>query len=93
MLAPLVAAGALLLAGCEGSSVTDQEAPPAAPATSSSPSPSAAAPASPAPIPGLRPLTAQQKQQRDYCQQGVVKNGCEFYTDDSLRLQGYDPDS
>jgi hypothetical protein len=44
-------------------------------------------------IPGLRPLTAAQRQQRDNCQQGKAGNGCQFYTDNSLRLQGIDPDS
>ncbi|HEX4357784.1 MAG TPA: hypothetical protein VH141_09695 [Pseudonocardia sp.] len=93
-LAPVLAAGMLaLLAGCNNSS-SDQDQPPPAPAASTPPSaPAAAPPAAPGPIVGLHPLSPAQKQQRDFCQQGIVKNGCEFYTDDSLRLQGFDPDS
>jgi hypothetical protein len=97
-LAPVLAAGLLaLLAGCNNSSAdpdTDQPPPQAPPPSSAAPSAPAAAPSvAPGPIVGLRPLSAAQKQQRDFCQQGIVKNGCEFYTDDSLRLQGFDPDS
>jgi len=91
-----LAAALVLLAGCDTASTAQQNAPPPAQAPPSAPpSPAAAPVASPAPvvIPGLRPLTAAQRQQRDYCQQGMVRNGCQFYTDDSLRLQGIDPDS
>jgi hypothetical protein len=94
-LAPVLAAGLLaLLAGCNNSSSDQDQPPPPAPAVSAPPSaPAAAPPAAPGPIVGLRPLSPAQKQQRDFCQQGIVKNGCEFYTDDSLKLQGFDPDS
>jgi len=97
-LAPVLAVGVLaLLAGCNNTSADQDsdQAPPQAPApTSAAPSAPAAAPsAAPGPIVGLHPLSPAQKQQRDFCQQGIVKNGCEFYTDDSLRLQGLDPDS
>jgi hypothetical protein len=93
---PVLAAGVLvLLGGCNDTSAASDDAPAQAPApvSSSAPSAPAAAPAVPGPIVGLRPLTANERQQRDYCQQGIVKNGCQFYTDDSLRLQGIDPDS
>jgi uncharacterized lipoprotein YajG len=92
---PVLAAALVLLAGCDAASTAQQDAPPPEQPPPSAP-PSPAAPvASPAPvvIPGLRPLTAAQRQQRDNCQQGKVRNGCQFYTDDSLRLQGVDPDS
>jgi hypothetical protein len=97
-LAPVLAAGLLaLLAGCNSSSAdqdSDQPPPQAPPPSSAAPSaPAAAPPAAPGPIVGLHPLSPAQKQQRDFCQQGIVKNGCEFYTDDSLKLQGFDPDS
>jgi hypothetical protein len=97
-LTPVLVAGVLaLLAGCNDSPAASDDAPAQAPApapvTSAAPSTPAAAPAAPGPIVGLRPLTANERQQRDYCQQGIVKNGCQFYTDDSLRLQGIDPDS
>jgi len=91
----VLATALVLLAGCDTASTAQQDAPPPEQAPPSAP-PSPAEPvASPAPvvIPGLRPLTAAQRQQRDSCQQGVVRNGCQFYTDDSLRLQGIDPDS
>jgi hypothetical protein len=96
---PVLATALVLLAGCGAASTAQPDAPPPEqPPPSAQPSapPSPAAPvASPAPavIPGLRPLTAAQRQQRDNCQQGKVRNGCQFYTDDSLRLQGVDPDS
>jgi hypothetical protein len=88
---PLAAAVLALAAGCS-TPAADRDTAPA------QPPPSSAAPApvpltSRAPIPGLRPLTAAQRQRRDLCQQGTVKNGCEFYSDDSLRLQGIDPNS
>ena len=95
-LTPVLVAGVLaLLAGCNDSPAASDDAPAQAPApvTSAAPSAPAAAPAAPGPIVGLRPLTANERQQRDYCQQGIVKNGCQFYTDDSLRLQGINPDS
>jgi hypothetical protein len=94
-LTPVLAAGVLvLLAGCNDTSAASDDGPAQAPAPVSSTAPSAAAaPAAPGPIVGLRPLTAAERQQRDYCQQGIVRNGCQFYTDDSLRLQGIDPDS
>lgn len=104
-LSPVVAAGLLvLLAGCGSASSGDQDAPPPAPPAASSvappPAPPAVRPAAPAappavpgPIAGLRPMSTAERQQRDFCQQGILKNGCEFYTDDSLRLQGIDPDS
>ncbi|HEY0577339.1 MAG TPA: hypothetical protein VGD73_24810 [Pseudonocardia sp.] len=95
-LSPVILAAALvLLAGCGAASTAQQDAPPPEQPPPSAP-PSPAAPvASPAPvvIPGLRPLTAAQRQQRDNCQQGKAGNGCQFYTDNSLRLQGVDPDS
>jgi hypothetical protein len=85
-LTPVLVAGVLaLLAGCNDSPAASDDAPAQAPAPVTS--------AAPGPIVGLRPLTANERQQRDYCQQGIVKNGCQFYTDDSLRLQGIDPDS
>ena len=88
---PLAVGLLAVVAGC-ATPAADQEPAPAQPA------PSSAVPApvpfsSPAPIPGLRPLTPAQRQRRDLCQQGTVKNGCEFYSDDSLRLQGIDPNS
>ncbi|HWN34086.1 MAG TPA: hypothetical protein VNP03_15155 [Pseudonocardia sp.] len=94
-LAPVLAAGLLaLLAGCNNSSADSDQPPPQAPApTSAAPRAPAAPSVAPGPIVGLRPLSPAQQQQRDFCQQGIVKNGCEFYTDDSLRLQGFDPDS
>ena len=94
-LSPVVAAGLLvLLAGCDSASSGDQDAPPpAAPAASSVTPAPAAPPATPGPIAGLRPMSTAERQQRDFCQQGILKNGCEFYSDDSLRLQGIDPDS
>jgi len=91
----IVAAALALLAGCDAASTAQPDAPPpeqAAPSVAPSPAAPVASPA-PVVIPGLRPLTAAQRQQRDYCQQGVVRNGCQFYTDSSLRLQGIDPDS
>lgn len=93
MLSTLAAASLLVpLAGCD--STSSEPDVPAAPAPSASAVPSAAAvPASPAAIPGLRPMTPAEKQRRDLCQRGIVKNGCEFFTDDALRLQGIDPDS
>lgn len=96
-LAPVLAVGVLaLLAGCNNTSADQDsdQSPPQAPApTSAAPSAPAAPSAAPGPIVGLRPLSPAQKQQRDFCQQKIVKNGCEFYTDDSLRLQGFDPES
>jgi hypothetical protein len=91
----VVGAASLLvpLAGCDRASSADQQAPQAPPATSSTAPSAAPVPKSAAPIVGLRPMTAQEKQQREYCQQRVVKNGCKFYTDNALRLQGIDPNS
>jgi hypothetical protein len=95
-----VCAGALLLclAGCNNSEPADSYTAPGAVA----PPPPSAAPSSPAlpaarpptgPPPVGRPMTAWEKQYREQCHTGVVKNGCELYTDSSLRLQGVNPDS
>jgi hypothetical protein len=87
---PLAAGLLAVVAGCATPAANQETAP-------TQPAPSSAVPAipytSPAPIPGLRPLTPAQRQRRDLCQQGTVKNGCEFYSDDSLRLQGIDPNA
>lgn len=94
---PICAAGlALALAGCNSSSTQDESTAPAAPPPASS---SAAAPPSVVPpvvldakpIPG-RPMTAWQKQYKDACDSGRLINGCEMYRDNSLRLQGINPD-
>lgn len=85
----LVAGVLALVAGCTAPAADRSTAP-------AEPLPSSAVPVpvtSPTPIPGLRPLTPAQRQQRYLCRQRIVKNGCEFYNDDSLRLQGIDPDS
>jgi len=31
------------------------------------------------------------EQYRDECQQGIVQNGCKYFTDQSLELQGVNP--
>ncbi|MCU1653745.1 MAG: hypothetical protein QOD82_1751 [Pseudonocardiales bacterium] len=38
-----------------------------------------------------RPMTAWEKQYRDECQRGIVQNGCKYFTDQSLELQGVNP--
>lgn len=100
--APVLAAGLLVavLAGCDTTSPANPNFTPPAPAQPSAP-PSGRLSVPPAPpsepphvvAPGLRPLTTWEKQYRDYCQNGQAQNGCEFYSDRSLRLQGIDPES
>jgi hypothetical protein len=46
----------------------------------------------PQPPPG-RPLTQGEKLQRQACNSGIPKNGCELFNDEALRLQGIDPAS
>ena len=91
---------AVLLAGCNSTS-------PANPSfeftpTPNRPSPQRAEPTGPvtapssetrAARPGLRPMTAWEKQYRDQCRDGLVETGCHLYTDLSLRLQGVDPET
>ncbi|GAA5156098.1 hypothetical protein GCM10023321_31090 [Pseudonocardia eucalypti] len=43
------------------------------------------------PSPGMRSLTESEKTYKTNCEQGRIKSGCEFFTDDALRLQGIDP--
>ncbi|HEX4247205.1 MAG TPA: hypothetical protein VH008_05010 [Pseudonocardia sp.] len=38
-----------------------------------------------------RPMTAWERQYRSECQQGIVQNGCKYFTDQSLELQGVNP--
>ncbi len=90
-----------LMAGCgAGSSGAEPEQPPPAPAPSTPPTsvnlvipPSVASPAPRAPAPGLRPMTTWERQQKDKCERQVIRNGCDFYNDKSLRLQGVDPEA
>lgn len=107
MAALLVAPVALVLAGCNNSSSSGGDsytapgavppgtssplAPstPAAPSSSLGPVPTVAVPPS---SPG-RPLTQSEKQYRQLCQAGTVRNGCDMYSDNALRLQGINPES
>jgi hypothetical protein len=90
----------LVLAGCNNSSES-ATAPGAAPPTSTPPSTSAAPSASLGPVPSVvvppsspgRPMTQGEKQYRQLCQAGTVRNGCDMYSDNALRLQGINPDS
>jgi hypothetical protein len=83
----------MLLAGCNNSSQSDDYTAPGAVPPPSAP-PSAPAPPTPAVPPAKgRPMTAWEKQYRNECQSGRVKNGCVLYNDNALRLQGIDPDS
>ncbi|WP_037081254.1 hypothetical protein [Pseudonocardia spinosispora] len=92
---PICAAGlALALAGCNSSSTQDDStAPPAPPPSSAAAAPPAGPPVAldAKPIPG-RPMTAWQQQYKDACDSGRLTNGCEMYRDNSLRLQGINPD-
>lgn len=90
---PICAAGlVVLLAGCNSSSSQNDYTAPAPP-----PSSAAAPPEAPPvslntpPIPG-RPMTTWQKQYKDGCDAGRLSNGCQMYSDNSLRLQGINPD-
>jgi hypothetical protein len=98
--APIAVALLVALAGCNsgsGSSGAEQPPPPApsAPPTSTSVALPPALPSPPPrpPAPGLRAMTPAEKQYKDNCERGRVKNGCEFYSDGSLRLQGVDPEA
>lgn len=101
--APLAVALLVALAGCNsgsgasGSAGAEQPppAPPSAPPTSVSVviPPSLPSPAPRPPAPGLRAMTPAEKQYKDNCERRVVKNGCQFYSDQSLRLQGVDPEA
>ena len=51
----------------------------------------AAAPAANEPWTLGRPMTTWEKQYRQQCQQNIVQNGCKFFSDDSLELQGINP--
>jgi hypothetical protein len=71
---------------------TPPAAPPVAAPVPPEPSPPVAATPGQAAAPG-KPLTQWQKQFRDECNAGIVQDGCQFYTDQSLQLQGYNPES
>jgi hypothetical protein len=100
----LAGAALTLLAGCTRTDPTqDYTAPGAVPpgpssavlptASSSSVGPGGGTQATPANGPWTlgRPMTAWEKQYRDECQQGIVQNGCKYFTDQSLELQGVNP--
>ncbi|HEY4007531.1 MAG TPA: hypothetical protein VGM60_20450 [Pseudonocardia sp.] len=95
----LIVASGLLVAGCDSSSDADQySAPGAAPAVPvpAAPAPPAAPP--PAAVPNVppavgRPMTVWEKQYKTQCESNLVANGCQFYTDNSLKVQGINPDS
>ena len=94
----LVAASALLVAGCDSGSQADQYSAPGAvpaPAAPAAPAPPAAPPAAVPNIPPAvgRPMTAWEKQYKSQCESNLVANGCQFFTDYSLKLQGINPDS
>lgn len=43
------------------------------------------------PAPGMRSMTEAEKTYKTNCEKGRIKSGCQFFTDDALRLQGIDP--
>jgi hypothetical protein len=99
--ATLACAGLTLLTACGPFTPSeDYTAPGAVPpgpngavlptASSSSTGPASATPAE-GPWTLGRPMTAWEKQYRSECQQGIVQNGCKYFTDQSLELQGVNP--
>ena len=100
--AALACAVLTLLAGCGPTHPTDDyTAPGAVPpgpnsavlptAASSSTGPAGGATPAEGPWTLGRPMTAWEKQYRSECQQGIVQNGCKYFTDQSLELQGVNP--
>jgi hypothetical protein len=88
--------------------VPARPAAPATPGTPAAPAAAAAAPAAagtpavgagpqagaiPAATGLGRPMTPWQKLYRQECEQNIVRDGCQFFTDESLRLQGINPES
>jgi hypothetical protein len=97
---PLAVALLVALAACNSGTASSGSAqpppaPPSAPPTSTSVviPPTLPSPAPRPPAPGLRAMTQSEKRYKDNCETRVVKNGCEFYSDQSLRLQGIDPEA
>ncbi|HWN34505.1 MAG TPA: hypothetical protein VNP03_17265 [Pseudonocardia sp.] len=97
----LAGAALTLLAGCGPTHPTEDYTAPGAvpPGPNSAVLPTAASSstgatqATPADGPWTlgRPMTAWEKQYRGECQQGIVQNGCKYFTDQSLELQGVNP--
>ncbi|MBO0874790.1 MAG: hypothetical protein J2P19_15495, partial [Pseudonocardia sp.] len=100
---PLAVALLVALAGCNSgagaSGSSGAEPPPPTPPSAAPTSvsvvipPSLPSPAPRPPAPGLRAMTPAEKQYKDNCERRIVRSGCQFYSDQSLRLQGVDPEA